>query len=153
MIENTYKKMRCHDWKQAGEIMLWRYAERNRNYSGWHITTDKLGNLSLLALIDAMTIDGPGATRSIRIAAPTEANLRVPNCPVKAITVPSALRLSIDEDAAKWKFSGTSEYAQLHIGSTWLSLLRDGIRDIAAFAGDYSIGAGRDENQRLWFWR
>ncbi|MES2671506.1 MAG: hypothetical protein V4673_13970 [Pseudomonadota bacterium] len=146
-----FRRLRCHRWKQSGHIALWRYKERN--YDGWHLTADANGCESLAALIEAMMVDGPGASRSIMIERPTRAVRSVPRSPEWAITVPAAWQLSVGADISDWRFPETSEYAELCIGADWLPLLADSVRSIGRGIGDYSIGDTDGGNLPLWFWR
>lgn len=147
-----FRRLRCHRWEQSGHIALWRYKERNRNYEGWHLTADASGCESLSALIEAMTADGSGASRSIGIKRPTRAMRSVPRSPEWAITVPSAWQISVGSEVSEWRFPETSEYAELRVGMDWLPLLADGIRDIRRGMGDYSIGDTDRGDLPLWFW-
>ncbi len=147
-----FKRLRCHRWEQSGHIALWRYRERNRNYEGWHLTADASGCESLTALIEAMMVDGSGASRSISIKRPTKAMRSVPRSPEWPIIVPAVWQLSVGSDASEWRFPEASEYAELCVGTDWLPLLADGIRDIGRGMGDYSIGDTDRGNLPLWFW-
>jgi hypothetical protein len=147
-----FKRFRSHEWRQGGRVSLWRYASPNRNYDGWHLTADAQARASLMALIDAMLVDGPGATRSICITPPTKAMLDVPNCPIRKVIVPENLRLSIVTDPNEWVFPEVSEHARLSVGVDWLPLLHDGLRDIGQGLGDYSIGRTDRGSLPLWFW-
>lgn len=147
-----FRRLRCHRWEQSGHIALWRYKERNRNYEGWHLTADAGGCESLSALIEAMAVDGSGASRSIGIKRPTRAMRSVPRSPEWAITVPSAWQISVGSEVSEWRFPETSEYAELRVGMDWLPLLADGIRDIRRGMGDYSIGDTDRGDLPLWFW-
>lgn len=144
--------MQCHEWKQEGSVFLWRYEPRNRNYGGWNISADKAGCGSLIKLLDVLSMDGSGATRSVRITRPTKAILAVPNCPVRTFVAPNALRITIANDPTEWRFPMTSEYADLSMGADWLLLMRDSIKDIDAGLGDYSIGGSDKGDLPLWFW-
>lgn len=147
-----FKRLRCHRWEQSGYIALWRYRERNRNYEGWHITANASGCESLTALIEAMMVDGSGASRSISIKRPTKAMRSVPRSPEWPIIVPAVWQLSVGPEASEWRFPDASEYAELCVGTDWLPLLADGIRDIGRGIGDYSIGDTERGNLPLWFW-
>jgi hypothetical protein len=146
------KRLRCHGWKQSGHIALWRYRDKKRNYDGWHLTADASGCESLGALIEAMTVDGSGASRSISIKRPTRAMRSVPRSPEWAIIVPTVWQLSVGSDVSEWRFAETSEYAELCVGMDWLPLLADSIRDIRRGMGDNSIGDTDRGSLALWFW-
>ena len=56
--------------KQSGSISLWRYAERDRNYPGWHFSADYAGSDSLVALLDALVGNLAGEHRTIALSVP-----------------------------------------------------------------------------------
>lgn len=76
----------------------------------------------------------------------------VPRSPEREIIVPAAWQISVESDVSEWRFPETSEYAELCVGTDWLPLLVDGIRDIQRGVGDYSIGNTDRGNLPIWFW-
>lgn len=115
MKESTYMRMRCHDWKRSGRIWLWRYAERNRNYLGWHLSADSAGRDALIALVDACAADGIGATRVMSIDGLDATNRWMPVRNVGKIVTPKTWRITIANDDA-WRFPEMDEHAELHVG-------------------------------------
>ena len=140
---------RSHAWHQHGTMSLWRYRENLRNYPGWHIGADAAGCASMLALLDALALDGPGATRTLQLSPPSPAQLAVPNNRDARWDAPATLRLTVDEDVAFWQWDVDGARATLQLGDAATGALRQGVVDIAAGRGDYSVGQGA---QALWFW-
>lgn len=64
---------RSHAWHHHGTVSLWRYLDNLRNYPGWHIGADAAGCASMLALLDALALDGPAATRTLQLSSPSPA--------------------------------------------------------------------------------
>jgi hypothetical protein len=87
--------MKTPHWKQEGNLYLWRYVPDNKNYSGWHLTADKIGVGSLLRLIQALKSDGMEQRRTLYLSAPGESEYRIPGCRSKPVPV-SKLRVSFD---------------------------------------------------------
>jgi hypothetical protein len=145
---------RSHTWKQAGQIALWRYAENERNYPGWHLTADATGCTSLVALFDALAADGIAASRTVETVPPTAAILAVPNNRAgrAAWKAPRKLRISLSTTAAQWSFPQLLDPAEFTVGLDWLAPLREGIDGIPRGLGDYSIGSSDNGSLPLWFW-
>jgi len=140
---------RSHAWQQHGTVSLWSYRDNLRNYPGWHIGADAAGCVSLLALLDALEVDGAGATRTLHLSPPSPAQLAVPNNRDARWDAPTTLRLAVDEDVAFWQWEVDGARATLRLGKAAMAALRQGVLDIAVGRGDYSVGQGA---QALWFW-
>jgi hypothetical protein len=151
-IDSNLIRLRTYSWKQSGTIALWRYAERERNFRGWHMTANREGCASLLSLIDAMISDAVPQTRVVRLTTPTDQDLSVLHPSKRNVIVPAKLRLTMSGSASEWQFPEDSEPAALKIGQDRISALRLGIEDIARGRGDYSIGDGNRHSLQLWFW-
>jgi hypothetical protein len=144
--------MRYSDaWKQSGSISLWRYAERDRNYPGWHFSADRAGSDSFVALLDLLVADGPDAHRSIALSAPPLYALPGKYKSGGWESTPK-LRLSVAASPAEWPFVTGSEAAQLSVGVDWVPLLRKGALGIHHGENDYSIGPRGRGTEPLWFW-
>lgn len=139
-----------HVWRQAGSISIWRYTGNVRNFPGWHVSADKAGCESLLALLAAFAADAVPALRTLAIDAPTPAVLAVPNNRSHSVIAPDRWALSFVSDAGHWAFAESSPHLEFAFGADWLPALRDAIAEAAHGHGDRSIGPLRGE--RLWFW-
>lgn len=132
--------------------MLWRYLENQRNYPGWHLSADSVGCVSLLALLDAFTIDGTPSSRTLAIIPPTQTILAVPNNRSSSWISPTKLRISFTSVPFEWCFTESADPAELSLGSDWLAKLRKSVAGIVDGVGDYSIGHSGGGSLRLWFW-
>ena len=142
---------RANSWHQSGSVSLWRYTENERNYPGWHLNADEAGCRSLVALLEALVADG-GGSRTLKLSAPTESQLRVPNnrSGRAAWVSPEKLRVVLSSSPGEWTFPAEMAPAALTLGSSWLDPIRTGIEGIAKGSGDFSIGGAR--GLPLWFW-
>jgi len=138
-------------WKQRGTISLWRYTENQKNFPGWHLNADGEGCASLLKLIDALR-GHPGSYRKLRLSSPSPQQLAVPNNRTAAWIAPQLWVIQHDPEGEHWHFASESETVTLIAGACWLERLRTGAAGIPAKQGDDSIGAGRLQESRLWFW-
>ena len=145
-------------WRQRGDIFLWRYRDRPRNYPGWHLSATPAGAESLLQLL-RMMCDAPySSERVIRIADPTHAVLAVPNYTHGYDQWQSAHRWRLRysrrrEDVANWKIVFTGRELEFTLGEKYVLALIRGIENLIAGKGDYAISSGRaDEHDCLWFW-
>lgn len=141
-----------HAWKQSGCVSMWRYTEHARHFPGWHFNADELGCLSMLALIDALNVDGSGE-RTVVLTAPTLSQLRVPAN--KSGQAPwegaERLRLRLSSDPKVWSLTLSGTLLLMEAGSDWMPELRAGIAGTRTGRGDYSIG-DRKSGDPLWFW-
>ena len=138
-------------WKQLGSISLWRYAERDRNYRGWHFSADRSGSDSFAALLDALLADGPDAYRSVALSAPPPSALPEKYKRDGWVSAPK-LVLSIARASSEWPFAEDSDLAQVSVGADWVPLLKKGVLGIHHGETDYSIGPRGRGTAPLWFW-
>lgn len=138
-----------HAWQQHGTVSLWRYRDNARNFPGWQLTADAEGCASLLTLLDALHTGGAGASRTLQLSAPGPAQLAVPNNRDARWVAPQTMQLILDEDSGAWQWQPDGERQVLRLGVSALAGLRQGVLDIAAGQGDYSLGHGMEA---LWFW-
>ncbi len=150
---------RVNSWRARGSVYLWRYRDNTRNFSGWHLNTDRVGGASLLDLLSALEAEGAAAHRTVPLAAPTFNVLRVPNNQGgrARIWAPSKWRLAYDPtDPHRWEFPIGSDPAVLTMGLRTLTLVARGVSDLMGGGGDYSIchtkGEAPSESTQLWFW-
>lgn len=146
-----------NDWKQIGDVFLWHYPGGSRNYCGWHLTADKAGANSLMSLLDAFRACSEYRRRKVRLSAPTQAMLAVPNYQAKH-QAGAALEIKYlpgDEHSSQWKLSAEGGRVTVALGHGKLMELRQGLQDVAKGEGDYAIGPADKadwESMCLWFW-
>ncbi len=76
---STYHTSKAHNWKQKGNVYLWRYIEGVKNYPGWNFAVDEDARLSLTNLLLAFVKDDVASHRAVALTKPTDTVLIVPN--------------------------------------------------------------------------
>ena len=66
------------EWRQDGDIFVWRYPKRNKHAGEWHLTGDPAGCRSIRNLIDRMA-GGEACHRTMRLGRLTPEISAVPN--------------------------------------------------------------------------
>ena len=133
-------------------VWLWRYANANRNYRGYHLTADTEGARTLASTLSSLGRRKSQSAPSIALAPLTDAILSVPNCrthrPVtfkrwiltcKPTGSPNHLLL---RDDGVTGFAELSESQAMDIASRLVALSKG--------EDDYCIDAV--EGDGLWFW-
>jgi len=142
--------MNTNNWKQSGNVYLWRYVENPKNYRGWHLTADSKGVWSLIELIDLMLKSNDETKRTIKSNIPTENELGVPNCKKKAISTAKIVLLNKKDNNEYWSISEAQGVVTFEAGDNALRRLKDGLTDVQNKKDDYFIG---EKGHELWFWR
>ncbi len=152
--------MSYRDWRPTGRVYLWRYRD-SRSFRGWHLTADKAGGESLLALFSAFAAEEISASRIMPLSDPTPAILQVPNFHggLAEWYAPSNWRISFHpaaSDAELWLFPPDKGAARLDLGSDCLKILASHVADLMTGGGDDSMGGEAKESAAecsdLWFW-
>lgn len=136
--------MNLYDWKQRGNIYVWRYDKNPRNYYGWHLTADSMGCESLIELLLEFMPSESGFFRTIRLAKPTHNQYRVPGCKNK-IVAETKLVMSKSDISEDWDISNSEGKLKIHLGTDQIEKFVSGVNDVKNGKGDYSING-------LWFW-
>lgn len=119
--------MNVNDWKQNGNVYLWRYEGSPKNYPGWHLTADSEGAIAFITLIDLVSGASSGTKRTIVLSKPGESELRVPGCRQAAIAAEKLVLESAVEDASFWSVKTENRSLALRAGKANLAELRKGI--------------------------
>ena len=127
------------------------YHSNDRNYPGWHLTANRAGVASLVALLDIVASGNQPAIQTVQLSSPTPAILSVPNNRRAEWTAPAKLRVGLADNPKEWVFACTDVAAQLTLGLDWCPVLRQAVARIPLGEGDFSIGPP-DPSQRLWLW-
>lgn len=144
------------NWKQQGIISLWRYEYPDDiHYPNWHLTADEVGCVSLMLLLKAFEKDQQENFRTIKITAPDDAILGVPNNRVGRAKwqAPTEWHISYSKKSDEWSFSDQTEPAQLIIGKNWFGELKWAFDGIIVGEGDSWIGDSAGKEELLWYWR
>jgi hypothetical protein len=143
--------MTADDWKQTGNIYLWRYKDNPKNLPGHHLTADHEGIESVSMLIQMLLQSSTETKRTLRLTAPKDTESAVPD-PRSKKKIESVEKLVLQFEAQNdsfWSLTGDKNKLMLRAGRTKLLKLREGLKDIEKGRGDYYIGP---KGQELWFW-
>jgi hypothetical protein len=148
-----------NSWRPGGRVYLWRYRDNTQNYPGWHLSADREGGLSLLALLALFEVTAESAHSTVPLSEPTPDVLTVPNNQDGRARVwaPTKWRIAYEPQAPDlWVFPHSTDPAILTLGSTYLPLLVRGVSDLTSGSGDYCIASefreAPAESRELWFW-
>jgi hypothetical protein len=144
-------------WNQKGQIWIWRYAGRSKNYEGLHLTADSVACKSLRELFKLMNNSQWPSTKVLKISKKEFVD-----------TTGSGYKLSLLEtfkikyrksqapdDYWNLEWDSNRKNYILTIGAKKLKELDTGISDIERGHGDYDIGPADDDKwdeMCLWFW-
>lgn len=141
-----------NEWHQEGRIFIWRYAEPNRSWRGWHFTGDQSGCKSLRNLLDRMR-GGEHCHRTLDLGPVTDAILSVPNYGHKTKGKFRKLRIEFDPDAPDLVLEPDGEKLTMIVGDARLRFLTAALADVEIGRGDFGIRTSDDRKSDPWmFW-
>lgn len=145
-------------WMQHGQVFLWRYRDKPRNYPGWHLSANPRGAETLLELFRLMHNAPYSSEQVVKISDPTPSVRSVPHY-VRGEDRWQAAHLWRVRYAkgrstpSEWTIVFAGSELQLSVGETHLLALIRGAEALRAGSGDYSIaGDSADDHACMWFW-
>jgi hypothetical protein len=152
-LEGRAMTDQVHDWNQEGSLYIWRYHRPSARQRGWHFSGDHAGCLSIVDLIDRMSIAGEPCHRSINLGSLTEAIWSVPNFGPPDSERFEKLRLQFQPEVEDLILEVAEERLVLTFGQKRGCHLRAGLFDVANGQGDFGIGTSDNKRADHWvFW-
>ena len=145
-------------WRQAGDIHLWRYRPEKRGLEGWHLTADKDGLNSVIALAELLLAATHPAKRTLRLTKPSQQAINTPFRALggRKVIAPCSLQLAVHTNGAEdhWELNEEGDRAQLRLGRQSVVAVLDALRDLRdRKLDDFSIGPQCGEpSPNIWFW-
>jgi hypothetical protein len=141
------------EWVQEGRLYVWRYADPNRGWRGWHFTADPAGCRSMRNLLDRMN-GGEQRHRTLSVERVTEAILSVPNYGHKTAGSFSRLRVAYMPEQDDLQLSEEDGgLLIMTVGHSRLRRLSAAFADVEVGGGDFGIGTSDDRKAETWmFW-
>lgn len=140
------------EWRQEGEIFVWRYPKRNKHAGEWHFTGDPAGCRSIRNLIDRMA-GGEARHRTMRLGWVTSAISEVPNFGERKPDRFTSMRVAFRPDAGEMTMEEDGDRLILTFGNKQVSDLRAAFADVEVGNGDFGIGPSDDRRIKPWyFW-
>jgi hypothetical protein len=135
----------------AGQVCLWRYRDRARNYPGFHLSADRSGCDQLLTLLASLAKARASQIGHIALDPVTPAVLAIPNHAAEVSTY-RHWELIVDPrfPPERLQFAVVSDRVRTELSLVQVESLAAGVQDIRERRGAYSIGD--EEEQQIWFW-
>ena len=141
-----------NEWVQEGRLCVWRYADPQWSYRGWHWTADPAGCRSVRNLLDRMQ-GGDSCHRTLRLEPVTEAILSVPNSGRKTAGRFEKLRIVYLPEFEELRLAPEDGMLVLTAGSRRLRKLSAALGWVEAGDGDFGIATSDDRKADPWmFW-
>lgn len=129
----------AYQWSQRGQLFLWKYTLNTRNYPGSHLTWDIDGQRSLIDLLELLENSSVGTSRTLKLHAPSETALSVPNNKVQKVISWEKLSITL-VDSANSHLSETQNSLSMEANSEKLSELRDAIHQVEESRDESTLG-------------
>ena len=142
-----------HEWKQEGRIFVWRYAEPNRSWSGWHFTGDPTGCRSLRDLLARMS-GGIARYRTLDLAPVTQPILAVPNYGHDIKGCFEKLRIEFLPEFPDLRMETDANSLTMTVGESRVRDLAAAFAEVEIGRGDFAIQTsdGRQKEQWMFWW-
>ena len=141
-----------NEWVQEGQLWVWRYAEPNRSWRGWHFSADPLGCRSVRNLIDRMG-GGDPCYRTLRLKPVTDAVLAMPNYGKKCAEQFPKLKIEFQPYHTDLTLVPNEGTLVLTIGDQRLRRLSSAFADVEVGNGDFEIRTSDSKRADRWmFW-
>ena len=139
--------MSINQWSKKGNLFLWSYSPKKKNYPGWHMNADKEGYSSLIDYLNALFECSSDSWRTISLDRKGKDQLLGHPRDQR----PShKLVIKQHENPSGWSFEVDEEKTYFSVGKNNLKMLVDGINNAKTGSWDFSIGTKNGES--LWFW-
>ncbi|MBL0914540.1 MAG: hypothetical protein IBJ13_03200 [Sphingopyxis sp.] len=140
------------EWRQEGQIFVWRYPKNSKHAGEWHFTGDPAGCRSFRNLIDRMA-GGEACHRTWTLGRMTDAIWAVPNYGEPRHDGFTSMRIVFDPDKRDLTMEVTEARLVMSVGNAQLRHLRAAFSDIEVGRGDFGIGTSDGRKPDIWmFW-
>lgn len=143
---------RVAEWRQDGQIFVWRYPKRNKHAGEWHFTGDPAGCRSICDLIDRMA-GGEACHRTLKLVQVTDAISSAPNFGELKADRFASMRIAFEPDAGDLAMEEDGDRLILTVGNSRLCDLRAAFAEVEVGIGDFGIATSDDRKEKgWWFW-
>lgn len=140
------------EWRQEGDIFVWRYPKNSKHAGEWHFTGNPVGCRSIRNLIDRMA-GGETCHRTLNLAQMTRAVWEGPNYGEPRRDNFASMRIAFDPDARDLTMKATETRLVMTMGNAQLRHLRAAFADVELGRGDFGIGTSNSRKCDIWmFW-
>lgn len=140
------------EWRQDGQIFVWRYPKHNKHAGEWHFTGDPVGCRSIRNLIDRMA-GGETCHRTWKLERVTPTIAEVPNYGEPKADRFTSIRIAFEPDAGELTMEEDDDRLILTFGDKRLRALRAAFAEVEVGIGDFGIATSDDRKAKgWWFW-
>jgi len=140
------------EWRQEGEIFVWRYPKDSKHAREWHFTGDPLGCRSIRNLIDRMA-GRDACHRTLKLGSVTRAIWEVPGFGEAKGDQFTDMRVVFEPDAMGLTMAADGERLTLTLGNKRLPNLRAAFTEVEVGLGDFGVATSDvRQNKGWWFW-
>lgn len=141
--------MEVYNWKQKGNLYLWRYKDNPKNYPGWQFAGDRVGVKSFCELLNLMQKEERNVKRTIQFSTPTEKELTIPGCNSKIVSESKAVLHCEVEGSIEWCIKPYGDSMDIIADPYSIKGLRESLNKWLNGENDFSFGHAKNQ---LWFW-
>jgi hypothetical protein len=87
-----------YSYKQKGQLYFWEYTLNAKNYPGFHMSWASDGKSSFIEFLELLRQSPPGTYRTLKLDAPTQSVLGVPNNRQQKVVTSTKLKVELTED-------------------------------------------------------
>lgn len=140
------------EWRQQGQLFVWRYRQPRQAYRGWHFTGDPAGCRSMRNLIDRM-VGGAPCHRTLELARVTQAVHEVPGFLGPIDRHHPRLRVEYRPDATELRLEVEGDRLTMAAGGPAFSKLGAAFASVEIGGGDLGMRPSDDRKaDPWWFW-
>lgn len=140
------------EWRQGGEIFVWRYPKNSRHAGEWHFSGDPAGCRSIRNLIDRMA-GGEACHRTMKLGQLTPSISEVPNFGEPKADSFVSMRVVFEPDAGDLTMEEEGDRLILTVGNKRIRALRAAFTEVEVGIGDFGIATSDDRKAKgWWFW-
>lgn len=140
------------EWVQDGRLYVWRYAQPNRSWRGWHFTADPSGCRSIANLLDRMH-GGDACHRTLRLDEVTDAILAGPNYGHSIAGRFTKLRIEYRPEAENLDLQAEADVLTMIVAPARLRKVVTAFRHVEIGTGDFGIETSSSRKADHWmFW-
>lgn len=141
------------DWKQAGNLYIWRYATPGRSRQGWHFSADPAGCASMVDLINRMVREASSRHRTLQLGAVTSAIWGLPSFGPPKPDKFDKLRIDYRPELEALNLGEIEGRLTLRLGAPGAIALKAAFTDLGIGLNDFAIAtSGEKHADRWWFW-
>jgi hypothetical protein len=142
-----------NEWKQRGDVFVWRYPPVRKKYAGWHLTAEDAACDALISLLTGMRQAASSTRRTIALSKPSPPVWDVPNFGKPRDEVLGSMIVRFQPEFGDLRLLEEDGRLVLSVGERRVGELLEGLRDIRRGEGDYCLHTDeKGASLPIWLW-